>query len=274
MVVCALISCGHGTPLNDGTTVSVSAGAFTMGSTPVQRANATELSVRAGTYGRDTARALEDELDVRQVNVPAFAIMKRPVTHADYYAFVVETGASEPYVHPARWSGMNTGYAYAFAERSMWPLGIPPTGRADHPVVLVSRDDAQAYCDWWGHTRNGYGALPTEQQWEKAARGRDGRSFPWGEHFDPGLVNSAEGQRNGTVAVGAHSATASPYGALDMAGNVFEWTATRHESAGWVVKGGAFSADASSARAAARHGRLASARHPAIGFRCVLTAYP
>jgi len=90
----------------------------------------------------------------------------------------------------------------------------------DHPIVNVSWDDAVAYAKWAG------AALPTEAQWEKAARGTDGRQYPWGNDWDAAkFVSSFGGNAGGTKPVGSCPDGISPYGALDMAGNVWEWCA-------------------------------------------------
>ena len=240
-----------------------------MGSDPLARAYATDLSVDADSFHADTAAQLMQELPATTKKLAAFEIMIRPVTQAEYHAYVLYTGAPVPYVDPRTWRFMDTGYAYDAVKRVLWTEGKPSEERRDHPVVLVDHDDAQSYCRWWGKHRGGKGALPTEAQWEKAARGTDGRAFPWGDRFEPALVNSAEAQRGTTTAAGFNAATASPYGVLDMAGNVFEWTLTRADG-GWIVKGGAFNAGAAAARAAARHARPAAQQHTAIGFRCAL----
>lgn len=269
----ALSACGHGKGrvIDDASTVTIPAGPFVMGSDPLARAYATELSVKADTFHADTAVRLMEELPAATKSLETFAIMIRPVTQAEYHAYVLYTGTPEPYVDPRTWRYMDTGYGYDTVKRVLWADGKPAEERRDHPVVLVDHDDAQAYCRWWGELRGGKGSLPTEAQWEKAARGPDGRAFPWGDRFEPALVNSAEAQRGTTTAAGFNAATASPYGVLDMAGNVFEWTQTRADG-GWIVKGGAYNTGAAAARAAARHARPAAQQHPAIGFRCALAA--
>ena len=135
--------------------------------------------------------------------------------------------------------------------------------------MLVEHGQAAAYCAWWGKRYGVRARLPTEAQWEKAARGERGQAYPWGPNFDPNLLNGFEAKFDDTLPVGSFSDAESPYGAQDMAGNVFEWTQTPFDGDRYVVKGGAFSTTGGLARAAARHGRPANLRHVIIGFRCV-----
>ena len=97
----------------------------------------------------------------------------------------------------------------------------------NHPVVAVSWYEALAFCNWLGEKLGVKVSLPTEAQWEKAARGTDGRQYPWGEKITPDHANYAETKIDATSAVGIFPKGASPYGALDMSGNVWEWCLTK-----------------------------------------------
>jgi len=140
--------------------------------------------------------------DKNEVELPEFWIDKAPVTNAEYARFVAETGHKPP----KHWEGKT-----------------PRKKTTDHPVVNVSWHDAVAYAKWAG------GRLPTEQEWEKAARGTDGREYPWGG-WAKGHCNSWEAGMHETTPVGQYSPQGdSPYGCADMAGNVWEWTASEGE---------------------------------------------
>lgn len=164
--------------------------------------------------------------------------------------------------------------------------------KEDHPVVQVSWDDAMAYCQWFNQTfKSDLGdlllRLPTEAEWEKAARGAYGNEWPWGNEFDKSKCNSSEGGKGGTTSVGAYSALGgdSPYGLVDMVGNVWEWTHSlyakypydvkggREDKASRnsrVLRGGSFYSDRDLARCAYRDSTNPGSRLNYLGFRiCV-----
>jgi formylglycine-generating enzyme required for sulfatase activity len=151
-----------------------------------------------------------------------------------------------------------------------WSGGVVPAGREAHPVVLVSHADALAYAGWLSEATGLSWTLPSELQWEKAARGTDGRRFPWGDTFEPWRLNSHDAGPFGTLPVGSFAEGASPYGVLDMAGQVFEWTFAETRPGRYLVKGGSWDDKGCGiCRAAARHSRPAELKHILTGFRLV-----
>ena len=109
--------------------------------------------------------------------------------------------------------------AEGVCEEPIHTLLFEDPARTDHPVTWIGVREAEMYCNWAG------GRLPREIEWEKAARGADGRVFPWGDSFEAELANHYWSGVGDTMPVGSYPAGASPYGALDMAGNVCEWVA-------------------------------------------------
>jgi formylglycine-generating enzyme required for sulfatase activity len=180
------------------------------------------------------------------VHVDAFYIDKYPVTNAEYAKFVEATG------HPPPPNWEEKGGTY-------------PPDMANHPVVFVNWFDAQDYAAWAGKR------LLTETEWEKAARGTDGRVYPWGDWFDKAMCNASEAGIGGTTPVGKYSPFGdSPYRVCDMAGNVWEWTATDWTpgSSSKVQRGGSFVNRGSYARCAYRYLGVPEPRNPNVGFRC------
>lgn len=256
----------------DSGVVSIPAGAFWMGSDRAERDYGYRIGSRAARAGRwfDSW-----ERPRRRVVLPAYFIDKNLATQAAYRRFVRASGHRAPFISAVDYQ--RQGYLvhpYASVRRYLWTedeQGRPthPEGLGRHPVVLVSRSDAEAYCAWRGGKSAGRYRLPTEAEWEKAARGADARYFPWGSAFDPGRLNHAYAA-GGTTPAGAYPQGRSPYGVLDMAGNVFEWTSTPFSPSTATMKGGGSWDDQPGiTRAAARHGRDPKARHLLFGFRCV-----
>ncbi|GIX49061.1 MAG: hypothetical protein KatS3mg131_3272 [Candidatus Tectimicrobiota bacterium] len=249
--------------------VTIPAGPFLMGSTREEREYGYRLDELRGSAVARTYRWFENETR-RQVTLPAYRIDRTPVTNAAYACFVAQSGHPPPFVSEAEWRSYRLIHDYATVRRFLWHGKEPPPGRARHPVVLVSHADAAAYCAWRGQVEGRPLRLPTEEEWEKAARGADGRYFPWGNTFDPRRLNSADLGPYDTVPVGQYPQGQSPYGVLDMAGQVFEWTQTllRPDPPTYIVKGGSWDDLPGVTRAAARHGRPACLKHILIGFRC------
>jgi len=202
--------------------------------------------------GSDTGK--EDESPQQEVILDAYNIDIYPVTNAEYKKFVDATGHKPP---------------------RNWKNGTYPEGKADHPVVWVTWYDAQAYAEWVGKR------LPTEAEWEKAARGTDGRIYPWGNEFDKNKCNSREAGIKDTVPVGSYPDNASPFGVYDMAGNVWEWTADWYDAYRGslyefnrfgekykVLRGGSWYDGADFVRCSARNSADPNFSFSTIGFRC------
>jgi len=166
------------------------------------------IEIPAGPFTMGSDDADPEDGPAQEIDLPAFEIDKFEVTYADFDAFSKRTG----YTTYAEQQGVGSW-------RNEWGMG-----EDNHPVVMVTWDDATAYCEWLGKR------LPTEAEWEKAARGEDGRRFPWGNDWDPNKANVKETGLRGTVAVGSFGAGASPYGVDDMTGNVWEWTADWYQA--------------------------------------------
>lgn len=149
---------------------------------------------------------------VGPLHVPGFFMARHPITNRQFQQFVEATDYDPPADHPEPERFLNN-----------WSSGRPRGGREEHPVVFVSMTDAWHYCDWAGLT------LPTEEQWEKAARGVDNRTYPWGNQFPwdwrrrQGNFEFAQIGARDTCPVGSFPRTRTAYGCEDMLGNVSEW---------------------------------------------------
>lgn len=251
-----------------GDTVTIAPGRFTMGSSLHARAQAIDEAARHGADMRTASERLQHELPSTTRNLSAYAIMVHPVTQAEYATYVYETGAAEPWVDPHTWS--RTPHTDSEdPKRVAWKSGRPQDARMDQPAVLVSQAEAEAFCTAWGEVRGGIGSLPTEAQWERAARGDDGRAYPWGATFVAGHGNTRESGTGDMLEVATRTSAVSPHGVHDTGGNVAEWTRDI-EDGNAIVKGGSWSDDLLTARPAARRHLPAAIRHVSVGFRCVL----
>jgi serine/threonine-protein kinase len=141
-----------------------------------------------------------DEEPQHVVYLETFWLSKTPITNSQYLNFASTTDHRLP---------------------KHWERGCIPKGKEHHPVVFVDWSDAVSFCSWMA------GRLPTEAEWEKAARGTDGRIYPWGDERPKRSLCNHNFFFGDTLPVGSHPNGASPYGLLDMAGNVWEWTASK-----------------------------------------------
>jgi toxoflavin biosynthesis protein ToxD len=201
--------------------------------------------------GSDKTRdseAEDKETPQYPVEVGAFAIGQYPVTVVEYACAARAKAADEP----------PDGFGVVWAEQSTHP---------DHPVVCVSWKDALDYAHWLAKLTGQRWRLPTEAEWEKAARSADGRIYPWGAEFDKARCNTIDSGIGTTTAVGSYPTCASPFHVQDMAGNVWEWTSSANRPYLYtvsderededyiekrVLRGGLWADDQRTARAACR----------------------
>jgi formylglycine-generating enzyme required for sulfatase activity len=242
--------------------VRIPAGPFLMGS---EESRARELNA---AYRTDSFSL---EMPRRETSVAEFYIARYPVTNSEYQQFINEV-ADQPI--PFRDD--------AFSSRFNWnqQTRTHPEGMESHPVVLVSWHDAQKYCRWLG------GRLPNEAEWEKAARGTDGREWPWGNAWELGRCNTGESNWGTTTPVEEYADLGdSPFGVRDMAGNVWEWCSSlllpypyradsRREAVSGegrrVIRGGPWDNGKDYARCAVRGGTLPGDFGANVGFRVAL----
>ncbi len=201
-----------------------------------------------------------------------FLLAARTITNRDFKQFV-DVGDYHP--HPpwiaTRWARYLAGWNLDAAGRPM----TYPEGHAAYPVVNVSWRDAQAYLAWRSRRDGVATTLPSANAWEYAARGTLGRLYPWGDVFEPGRCNSAEGARWQVSPAGSFAGKgAGPFGNLDMAGNVWEWTASRF--LGWepddrsdarTLMGGGWRSSGAEVRSSRRLRGVPVGRYDVVGFR-------
>ncbi len=200
---------------------------------------------------------------------PAFYISQYPITYRQYKAFL---DAEDGYRQEAWWDSL---------ERSIPQPGEQAFKYDNHPCENVSWKDAVAFCHWLSARLSYEVRLPSEQEWEKAARGTDGRLYPWGRQYIPGSANideittGAGPHRIGqTTAVGMYPQGVSPYGALDMGGNVWEWCLDPFDNRAKmnVARGGSWSSYEHRTRATYRLDLSADERRDNVGFRVACSA--
>ena len=233
------------------------------------------VTIPAGEFWMgDDKSQYDDERPAHKVTLPEYQIARVPITNAQY-ALYVQDAQDAKVKPPEDWRG-----------------GSVPPGLENHPVVNVSWNEALAYCQWLSKKINLTVTLPSEAEWEKAARGdKDKRAYPWGDSWKELQCNSRELELGATTPVGLFLNGASPYGVLDMSGNVWEWTRTiwdeekfnypykiddgredlRKEDAYRTLRGGAFNSNQDFARCAYRYWGVPLFRRNYRGFRVSLS---
>lgn len=237
------------------TTASMIASGSPEPTTPSTQVPAGMVYVPGGVFEMGRADGDEYERPQHFVEVKAFYMDRTEVTNELYKAFVDATNS----LAPQHWRGNEL-----------------PEGESKHPVVNISWNDAVAYAQWVGKR------LPTEEEWEFAARGSDGRLYPWGTDWNQEFANTAETGAGKIVEVGRYPGGASPFGVLDLCGNVWEWTASDLRSYQTqellapdqkvirkVIRGGAYDVRNDRATTTYRGVVQADKAYPKTGFRCV-----
>jgi len=287
--------------VNAGDGQLIPAGSFFMGSDKV------DTSGKQQEYGLVKPLFL-DEHPGHRVELPAYYIDRYEVNNTQYKKFVRETGRAEPFpwtqngfnlieprlrasdLETLRWIATEY-FKFDIDTRTVSKKQLIRLMREDQamkdrlPVTSVSWYDASAYCQWAGKR------LPSEAEWEKAARGEDGREFPWGNEWDTGQTNVGDDAdwEEGIAPVGSYENNQSPYGVYDMAGNVWEWAADWYQpyansdytskdfgETHKVIRGGGGGVGHYSLsfffRSAMRGNALPNAQSGDVGFRCAWDA--
>ncbi len=198
--------------------------------------------IPAGDFLMGCDDAEEDERPVHRVHVDDFFMAVQPVTNAEYARFVRDTGHRSPALYElpivVAAGGVEREQVFRMSGAPyVWMDGEPPQGREDHPVTLIRYDDASAFCAWLSALSGKPFRLPTEAEWEKAARGGvESKRYPWGDRLDRNmanfLVDPAMKASHGTTPCRQYPPNG--YGLYDTAGNVWEWVQDWYDAAYYV----------------------------------------
>ncbi len=212
-------------------------------------------------FDRETAR--------QTTSLNSFCIGRNLITNREYQEFVQATNYDPPGISEAEYQKQGfLVHSYPKVKEFLWNDGTYPANKGEHPVVLISYKDALAYADWKEKQTGFSYRLPTAQEWEKAARGEDGKYFPWGNDWRKEGTNAAVSGLNYTSAISLFPLSRSEYGVEDMAGNVFEYTSTlKWQKTRVVMKGCSWDDLPGFCRGAYTHTRPIDSKHILFGFR-------
>lgn len=267
----------------EGDFVWIEARNYILGSDRQERDYAYRISAAAAAQQPDKRAKAEASLRQRgwfdgepdrQVrSQPSVCLGKNLITNAEYQAFVKATGHRAPFISAGDYQKQGfLVHPYASVKPYLWQDQRFPLGKDQHPVVLVSYPDAQAFAQWRGQQDGQSYRLPTALEWEQAARGNDGRYFPWGNEWQADATNWANHGGLQTSEIATYPLSRSPAGVEDMAGNVFEYTSTLTQQVirqVVVMKGCSWDDSPGFCRAAYQHSRPQHSRHILFGFRLV-----
>jgi formylglycine-generating enzyme required for sulfatase activity len=238
------------------------------------------LTIPAGIAHLGAIDGAPDERPIRQTPLPTFRLSRTEVTNAEFAAFV-RTSGHKTNAEQRGWGWVWRDKHWQQIKGADWRHPHGPESsimeRQDHPVAQVSWFDAQTYCRWYGLR------LPTDAEWEYAARGGDRRRYPWGHvapradglqranyGTDPCCAPDAQDGYATTAPVGSYPSGASPFGLLDMAGNVWEWVSDTppEKPAVKIIRGGGWGNNPYCLRTSYRHINEPAASLDMVGFRC------
>jgi formylglycine-generating enzyme required for sulfatase activity len=238
--------------------------------------------IPAGTF-RMGSRFHPREYPSRLMQVSEFQIAQTPVTVSQYEPFI-QSGMVRDKIW---WS--DEGWEWLNGKSEGWgrknreaPDGWnAQVNRSFHPVTGVTVFEAEAYCAWLGEMKGRSIRLPTEVEWEYAARGDDARPFPWGEEFRATFANTSEAERSSTMEASGMVHDSSPFGVMDMCGNVQQWTSSvytpmKNEVAPpgilIVARGGSYNDTLFGSRTSYRRAYPQGFFYPYLGFRIVVNS--
>jgi formylglycine-generating enzyme required for sulfatase activity len=205
--------------------------------------------------------------DLRSFDVNPFWIAKYPITHQQYKVFLDDT---DGYTDVRWWDASGSELAKEIRLANPSPIDIPRDN--NRPATHVNFYDAQAFCRWLGSRLQRISMrleLPTELEWQKAAQGDGDRLYPWGNEFDTSRANTRESNIVKTTPVTDYPEGTSPYGVIDMSGNVWEWCIDALDHNKTVLRGGSWRFDARFATTTYRYFYEPDQGHGNIGFRIV-----